>query len=203
MVRFVQAGAVLFLALLYSVLLYTSDPNSEFSYQFAEWVNQVGVTPELWFWPILIGWNVLLLVVAILVTVDSVRKVRAGKTQQLATGVFVVKLAAIPYFLLNFLLWGALAGVGLALGGWGVFVIAIAVPLTWFTMLSTSIYGWASIVLLRREGRIGKVQVALYAILLCVFVTDIVAGILLFVQSRRRHSHSLSVATPTPGAPGS
>lgn len=198
MVRFVQAGVLLFLALLYFVLLAVSDPNAEFSYQFAEWLNQLGVTPELWFWPVLIGWNVLLLVVAILAAVDSIRKVRAGKARQVATGVFVTKLAAIPYFLLNFLLWGALAGVGLALGGWGIFVIAIAVPLTWFTMLSTSIYGWASIVLLRREGRIGKVQAALYTILLCVFVADIVVGILLFVHSRRRPKTTAIASAASP-----
>lgn len=133
-----------------------------------------------------IGWSVLLLVVTALVILDSTLKARAGKTRQLATGVFVVKLASIPFFLLNFAAWGTVAGVGLALGGVGVFVIAIAVPLTWFTMLSTSIYGWASIVRLRREGRLNTVMAWVYAILLGVFVVDMVIGVVLFAQSRRR-----------------
>ena len=64
-------------------------------------------------------------------------------------------------------------------------LIAGSVVLTYLTMLSTSVYGWASITVLRRERRIGTVLSVLYTILLFIFVADIVAGILLFAHSRR------------------
>lgn len=73
-------------------------------------------------------WNVLLLIVGVLVIIDSTRKLDAGKTQELLTGVFVVKLVAIPFFLINFALMVLLAFAGsliFILGG--MVLIAIAV----------------------------------------------------------------------------
>jgi hypothetical protein len=140
--------------------------------------------------PTLIGWNVLLLIVTALVIVDSVRKVRQGKTMQLATGVFVVKLTAIPFFLINFALMAMIAAAGLVFMVHGIglalwMVVAISVVLTYFAMVSTSVYGWASVLRLRRDGRINSGLAVLYSLLLLVFVADIVAGILLFVHARR------------------
>jgi hypothetical protein len=141
-------------------------------------------------WPTIIGWNVLLLVVAILVIIDSVRKVRAGKTRELTTGVLIAKLAAIPFFVITFallalaFLGGAatlIHGIGIAFLGFA----AIGTTLTYLTMLSTSIYGWASVVQLRRERRIDKPLVVLYTFLLLIFVWDILAAIMLFADSRR------------------
>ena len=151
---------------------------------------------------ILGGWNALLLVVAGLVIIDSVRKARAGKASELARDLFVVKLAAVPFFSINFIvltnlvLFGsAMAaaaigaggpesdvakGGGMALGG-----VAIAIGLTYLAMLTTSTYGWATIAQLRRGGRIGPVLAALYRVMLLLFVVDVVAGIALYVHSRR------------------
>ena len=73
-------------------------------------------------------WNVLLLIVGVLVIIDGTRKLDAGKTQELLTGVFVVKLVAIPFFLINFALMVLLAFAGsliFILGG--MVLIAIAV----------------------------------------------------------------------------
>ena len=140
---------------------------------------------------VFIVWNASLIIVTILVIVDSLKKVRKGMAAQLATGVFIVKLAAIPYFLINFALFfsvGAM-GMGMVLMARGSALvlapIAGSVALTYLTMLSTSVYGWASITSLRREGRIGTVLAVLYTILLFIFVADTVVGILLFVHARR------------------
>ena len=134
-----------------------------------------------------VGWNVLLLVVTILVLTDSFRKVRAGRTRELATSVFTVKLAAIPFFLINFASVAFLAVAGaIKLLIPGLIVIAIAVPLTWFAMLSTSIYGWATIVAMRRERSIRPSLIVLYSFMLALFVVDIAAGVELFGRSRRR-----------------
>ncbi len=142
------------------------------------------------FWGIILGWNVLLLVVMILVIIDSVRKVRAGKTRELGTGVFAAKLAAIPFFLINFAIWGlaAFGGTVLLVKGIGIAIlaaVAVATVLTYLAMISTSVYGWAAVASLRRERRIGRALAVLYSILLCVFVADTLAGILLFAHSRR------------------
>jgi hypothetical protein len=72
-------------------------------------------------------------------------------------------------------------GIGIAL----IFVVLISVVLTYLAMVSTSVYGWASVRALRREGRISRGLAVLYSLLLLVFVADIVAGILLFAHSRR------------------
>jgi hypothetical protein len=136
-----------------------------------------------------VSWSALLLIVAILVIIDSVRKIRAGKTRELATGVFIVKLAAIPFFLINFAVVGrdAFAGSLLFVFGGGILLAPAVVGggLTYLAMLSTSVYGWASVVQLRRERRIDTRKVVLYTFLLLIFVWDIAAGILLFADWRR------------------
>lgn len=145
--------------------------------------------PGVIIFPIL-GWNLLLVVVTILVMIDSIRKVRAGRTRELAAGVFVVKLAAIPFFVINFAQMVLIAFIGMVVFVFGgaalVAVAVISIGLTYLAMLSTSVYGWATIAQLRHEGRIDKRRTVLYSILLAVFVADIVAGILLFVHTRRR-----------------
>ena len=140
------------------------------------------------------GWNVLLLIVAALVFVDSRRKARAGKTYVLATDLLIVKLAAIPFFLINFtvLAWIAFFGSTLAafgqsleFGGYVALAAAGAIALTYVAMLTTSTYGWATIAQLRRDGRIGAALGVLYRVLLLFFVADVVVGILLYVHARR------------------
>ena len=165
-------GAVAYLV----VILYFANDGSSYD----------AVFPILW---TVIGWNAVLLIVTILVIVDSVRKVRAGKTRELATSVFVVKLAAIPFFLVNFALLTLIYFFSFLILLFGGPVLQIAVTigacLTYLAMLSTSVYGWASIVQLRRERRIDTPLVVLYVFLLLIFVWDIVAGILLFADWRR------------------
>ena len=143
---------------------------------------------------LIVGWNVLLLIVAALVLVDSRRKARAGKTMVLATDLLIVKLAAIPFFLINVtvLTWIAFFGSTLALydqsltsGGQIALIAAVAFVLTYVAMLTTSTYGWATIAQLRRDGRIGAGLGVLYRVLLLFFVADVVVGIVLYVHARR------------------
>ena len=172
--RFVQAAVLLLGAVVYV------SPFFPVSAEF----------PDLLFW-IIFGYNVLLVVVTLLAIVDSVVKVRAGRLSELAQGVFIVKLAAIPFFLINFaamvlLTLGGTAlvfvrGIGLAV----LAAVAFATVLTYLTMISTSVYGWATVALLRRQRRIGTAFAVIYSILLCVFVADTVVGIVLFVLVRR------------------
>jgi hypothetical protein len=176
-VRFVQAGTMLLGAVGYVLIIaFAGDLSS------ADHLH--------WNFFIIGYWNTLLIVVTALVVVDSVRKVRAGETRKLATDLLAVKLASIPFFLLNFFVLAYLAIGGAVLIVFGGFVLLIAVAigsvLTYLTMLSTSIYAWAAIARLRRERVIGTGLTVLYMFLSFVFVTDIVAGVLLFGHSRRR-----------------
>jgi hypothetical protein len=154
------------------------------------------------FWTI-IGWNAVLFVVTLLVIVDSILKIRAGKTRQLAVGSVVVKLAAIPFFLINTAVFYVAAFVGMAIflfGGMAFHVaVAIGIGLCYLVMLSTSIYGFASIVQLRREGRIDTVLAVLYTILLVTFVSDVVAAAILLVHSLRRRAVDAVAPSATSG----
>src|SRR3954452_12717348 len=99
-------------------------------------------------------WNLLALAAFVIAIVDSVRKIRARKSS-LATDAMVAKLASIPFFLVSFVvLTGAfLVGSMLVLFGGAVvwIVVPIVTVLTYFAMLSTSVYGWAALVQMRRE----------------------------------------------------
>ena len=191
--RFVQAAVLLLGAVVYV------SPFFPVSAEF----------PDLLFW-IIVGYNVLLVVVTLLAIVDSVVKVRAGRLSELAQGVFIVKLAAIPFFLINFaamvlLTLGGTAlvfvrGIGLAV----LAAVAFATVLTYLTMISTSVYGWATVALLRRQRRIGTAFAVIYSILLCVFVADTVVGIVLFVLVRRGRVVEAPVGdVPLPSIEGS
>ena len=186
-------------AALYLVLWLTLFPPSSFSWAWA-WplIDFVGSNAVTVFAASVGGWNVLLLVVTILVITDSVRKVRAGKTRELATSVFIVKLAAVPFFLLNFASLAPLVVVGtMKLIVPGFIVMAITVPLTWVAMLSTSIYGWATIIAMRRERSIRPAQIVLYSLMLALFVVDIAAGVELYGRSRRRPGVGLVIVLLT------
>lgn len=147
-----------------------------------------GPGDDQWLLLIAVVWNLALLVAAIIAIVDSVRRLRAKRTKQLAVDAMVVKLASIPFFLVNFamLLFASVASLVLIMVGpiiWT--VIAIGLGLTYLTMLSTSVYAWATITQLRRERVIGTGLALLYMVLTCLFVTDVAAAVLLFGHSRR------------------
>lgn len=134
-------------------------------------------------------WNLLMLIATVIAIVDSVLRIRARKTRQLAVDAMVVKLASIPFFLSNFAVLMVLFNAGVVLIWIGPFlwtIVAIGSGLTYLTMLSTSVYAWATIAQLRRERVIGSGLTLLYSILCFLFVTDIAVGVLLFGHSRRR-----------------
>lgn len=136
------------------------------------------------------AWNAVLLAAWIIAIVDATRRLRRQQTRQLATDALVVKLVSIPFFLLNFVAVAWLYGVGaVGLVFADPFILPAAVTgsvLTYLAMLSTSVYAWAATAQLRRERTIGTGLTVLYTVLSLFFVTDIVAGIMLFAHSRRR-----------------
>jgi hypothetical protein len=158
--------------------------------------------------PLIIGgWHALLLLVTVAVIVDSVRKLRARRSDDLVRDLFVVKLASIPYFLINVIVLVSITFLGATLTAliaamaasdptvnkpgtqviaWGLGAVAIAFGLTYFAMLTTSTYGWAAIAGLRRDRRLNAWLAALYRLMLLLFVTDVVVGILLRAHTRKQ-----------------
>lgn len=187
--RFVQPIGMLLGALLYAV-----------SFVFAE---QLNAGPIPWDLVIFVGWNVLLPVVTVIAIVDAVLKIRAKKTRQLATDALVTKLTSIPFFLVNFVALLAVVLFSLGFLLFGGFLVLPFVPLfiglTYLAMLSTSVYTWAAIIQLRRDGVVGIGLTILYALLSLIFVTDIAAGILLFGHSRGRPGRALVIVLLTLG----
>jgi hypothetical protein len=175
--RFVQPVVMVVGAVMYTLIFaFFDDLNTYYTIQ--------------WNFVIAGAWNLLFLVATVIAIVDSIRRIRAKKTRQLATDALVVKLAAIPFFILNYVMLVFLfflGGAALLFGGpllW--VVVAVGSGLTYLAILSTSVYVWAAIAQLRRDRIIGTRLTVLYAILSLIPVTDVAASVLLFGHYRRR-----------------
>lgn len=182
--RFAQTIVVLIGAVVYAAcFVWSQQPDTSVDSDDPSRILAIAVA-------ILIGWSSSFLVATILAIADSVHRVRAAKTRQLATDALVVKIAAIPLFAFNSVALMALflGGVGLILFGGGVFWLigSAGIGLTYLAMLSTSVYSWAAIARLRRERVIGTGQTTLYAILSGLIFTDFAVAIMVFGHSRRR-----------------
>jgi hypothetical protein len=182
--RFVQPVVLVAGAVMYVVI-----------FTFSDQLNS-GDTVQ-WNFVIAGAWNLLLLVATIISIVDGVRKFRAKETRALATDALVVKLASIPFFVLNYLMLAFLflGGAAIILFGGPLLWLAGAIGsgLTYLAILSTSVYTWAAIAQLRRERIIGTRLTVLYAIMSLIFVTDIAAGVMVFGHYRRRPRLALVV----------
>jgi hypothetical protein len=186
MVRLLQAGLMVLGALGYIAIIVLTYASAWHPLSHPEWAFIIGGV-----------WLLLLVAVSAVVIVDSVQKVRSRKTRQLATDALVVKLVAIPFFVLNFVLIAILFIGGATMFHFGLMVLwvpaAIGFGLTYPAMLSTSIYSWAAIAQLRREGILKTWQAVLYAILSLSYVTDVAAAVLLFGHARRRPTRALVI----------
>jgi hypothetical protein len=146
-------------------------------------------------------WNLLVLIAAVVTIVDCVLKVRANSSRRLAANAMMTKLSSVPFFVLNYLGLAAAFIGSFAILLFGGPVLWVIVPfvgtMTYIVGLSTSFYGWAAIIQMRRERSLSKVLTVAFAILLFVPLADTVIGVLLF--GRRRPRLALIVALLTVG----
>ena len=142
-------------------------------------------------------WNLLLLVGFIVSMVDAVRRLALKNSRDLANAALTVKIASVPFVVINLvvLLGLFVVGAGMVIFGGGFLVVAgvIGSVLTYLAMLSTSVYLWAAVAQLRRERAISIGLTVLYVILSLLPFIDIAAGILVFGHSRRRPRLALTV----------
>lgn len=115
-----------------------------------------------------------------------------GEVERLAFWNMLIKLVHIPFHLLLFLL-------GL------IFILAMVVPallfvspilvmifsvISWLLVLTSSVYGIMAIVRGRKMGALSTKAAILLGILHLLFVTDLIASIIVFVRMRRNRKRT-------------
>ncbi|GAB3828283.1 hypothetical protein GCM10028799_52430 [Kribbella italica] len=136
------------------------------------------------------GWLAVQLVLGMLVVADAVRLTRRRELDALQRAADGVKLAAIPFFLMNFVaLAGAVviqgAGDRDRLGLDGFLVALLFVVLTYLALLPTSAYGVGCLVVMRKDEQVGPVFFGINATLHFLFVVDVLSSIVVVEVARR------------------
>ena len=122
--------------------------------------------------------SVILAVLNIGNAVYFTRKMVANPSIIKSTGrtVLKIKLLAVPFYVLNFLLWTTLSGLFIVMPG-NVFFIFIAIPagigFAYLAMLASSSYSIGLLFALKKNKKISFVKFVFVAICLLVFVADI------------------------------
>lgn len=134
--------------------------------------------------------NLAFIIAAIFAIIDCVRLYKEGQLGLLRSNTRNIKFGAIPYFVLNFLLWIVITFV-LIMGSRGL-VIFMPVPLllllpvidSFFCVLVTSIYSIGFTVGLKRFGRMSGGAAAGLIVMQVMFVLDMVAAAVLIATKR-------------------
>ncbi|MET7278316.1 hypothetical protein ABZS29_08810 [Kribbella sp. NPDC005582] len=137
------------------------------------------------------GWLVGCFVVGGVVVADALRLRRREDLDGLQRSANVVKVAAVPFFLVNFV---ALARVVLHVGAGdrqhfglrGFLTAVLFVVLTYLVMLTTSAYSIGCLAVMRQNGQIGPGFFGLHLILQFLFVADVVSAIVVIEVARNR-----------------
>jgi hypothetical protein len=145
-------------------------------------------------------WLAIYLLLACVVVFDAVRLSRRRDLGALQQSANLVKLGAVPFFVLNFVaLAETVAVVGAhdsdRLGLDGILLGLLFMVLTYVVMLPTSAYGVAILVLLRKDDRIGRAFFGINLTLHFLFVVDVLSTIVVVELAR-----SILGAVREPGA---
>jgi len=95
-----------------------------------------------------------------------------------------LKLGLIPFYLVNFACWG----IGAMVFHTSFLVIPllpIIIAYTYCTMLGTSVHSIARLILYRRDKKITTKQLVLHGVLQCMFVLDVVVGVVLAAKQKK------------------
>lgn len=136
------------------------------------------------------GANLAFIIVAIFAVIDCVRLYQAGQLGLLRSNTRNIKFGAIPYFVLNFLLWIFITFI-LIMGSRGLFIftpipLLLLLPVIdcFFSMLVTSIYSIGFTAGLKRFGRMSGCAAAGLIVMQLLFVLDEVAAVVLIASKR-------------------
>ena len=139
------------------------------------------------------AWTVLFLTAAVINTVQAVRLAARNDAIELRKRMKLLKMGAVPYFLLNFILAGALFLVFFAAShGFGIFLVPLPFFLTWVAAVATSVYGIGFITVLNRSGSYDGGRLTLHIIMQFSLVLDVVSTFILLRKSRDARSQPAS-----------
>jgi hypothetical protein len=131
------------------------------------------------------AWIVSLALSIVLQVIDAAILLRRSDFYRLVRSMMVIKAAAIPYFIVNFVVLAAFMVILIG-GSRGVGIILIWVPfaLTYVVFLPTSIYSFATLLFAHRYHLVGTAGFVLHVILQAVFVLDLLSTAILWVKNR-------------------
>lgn len=154
---------------------------------FGESVQTSELAQNVWL-GLAIVWLVAMIGAPAIGLMDAVHKLAAGDAAGLRKGAITVKLAGIPFFVLNYVVVAMVAlllqllasmwagGAILALFNWA--GVGVVMVVTYLVMLPTSAYGWAGLIWLRRNRAVSNTFFVLNAILHTIFVVDILSSLI-------------------------
>jgi hypothetical protein len=137
------------------------------------------------------AWLLCYLLVAPFVVADAVRLNRRDDLATLQESANLVKLIAIPFFLLNFVVLAAavtVAGAGDQdrFGLDGFLVALLFIILTYLAFLPTSAYGVACLLQLKKRDQIGRAFFGGHVVLHFLYVVDVISTIVVVEVVRNR-----------------
>lgn len=145
------------------------------------------------------GWIALYAIATAVAVWDAVRLVKARDLARLRRAALVVKIVAIPSFVLNFLAAAVIVLAGTLVVGFGPIVAPIFVALTYLVLLPTSIYGFACLILLRRFGTISSTFLTVNVLLHLMFVVDIISTLVVAHRASEVIAANQGAAPAPPG----
>lgn len=115
---------------------------------------------------------------------DTVRLVRQRDLEVLRRAAIFSKLAGIPFFVMNFVVFGVLTHATLFLGV-GFIIGPVAMVFTYLVMLPTSAYGIGCLVALKRVPAVSPTYLGGHVVLHLMFVVDIISTLVVAGRARR------------------
>ena len=132
------------------------------------------------------AWIALLVLSVILLIVDAALLLRRSNFHRLVRSMLEVKLAAIPYFIVNFLILAAvMVGVIVGSRGFGIILVWVPFALTYVVFLPTSIYSFAVLLFAHRYHLLRSGGFVVHVLLQFVFVLDLLGTATLWAKCRR------------------
>jgi hypothetical protein len=172
------------LAVLYINTIYLAALDSAIilSMRGADYINDDNARIALAAW---IAWVVAFLVFAVLNLFQAVKLSKHNDIAELRKRMKLLKLGAVPYFVLNFVLAGGLFVFFFAVShGFGIFFVPVPLFFTWTISLATSVYGMGFVAVLNRSGRDAGTSLPMNMVMQFCLVLDIVSTVILLRESR-------------------
>lgn len=119
-----------------------------------------------------------------------------GRSGTLCVAGVIIKIAAVPFFVISFVVLIIVGTVSLVFGLLGLVVAPLLVFGSWLIVLVTSAYGVSTLVVLRRRGQVGWVFTVVHVVLHLLFVADLISMVVVTVVAARRNA----AARPRPAA---